>query len=132
MADEKNVLISDQELDAIIQAVHNGVKIGDICNVSQETIEGLYALAYNLYTTQSYKDAETVFQALCLYDHKDIRFWMGLAGCRQAREDFQGAIDAYGMAGFASVLGDPTPFLYAARCHLQLGDKENALGALRI
>ena len=80
---------------------------------------------------QFFADAGTVFQALCLYRHKEVRFWMGLAGCRQAQGDLKGAVDAYAMAGTAGLLSDPTPFLFAAKCYIQLGDKENAVGALK-
>ena len=35
------------------------------------------------------------------------------------------------MAGTVGLLKDPLPFLYAARCYIQLGEKENAVGALK-
>jgi type III secretion system low calcium response chaperone LcrH/SycD len=105
--------------------------IGDVCNMKKEEIESLYALAYNLYTSKSYKAAETVFQALCLYNHKDVRFWMGLGGSRQANGNLSGAVDAYAMAGTAGMLKDPEPFLYAVQCYIKLGDKENAIGAIK-
>ncbi len=125
-----SVAISNEELKKIVEALIEGAGIGDICNVSREQLEGLYSLAYNLYTAGNFKDAGTVFQALCLYDHKDARFWMGLAGCRQAQGDFKGAVDAYSMAGTVKLLEDPVPFLYAARCYIRMGDKENAVGAI--
>jgi len=122
--------LTDAEIQTIIQAMHDGASIGDIANISTEMLEGLYTLGYNLYTTGNFTDAETVFQALCLYKHNEVRFWMGLAGCRQANTNLPGAIDAYSMAGVAAELADPTPFLYAANCYIKLGDKENAMGAL--
>ena len=90
-----NTPLNDNEIAAIITALNKGASIGDVCNVSDEQIEGLYALAYNLYTSGNFVDAGTVFQALCLYRHKEVRFWMGLAGCRQSQNDLKGAIDAY-------------------------------------
>lgn len=129
MAD--NSQLTDKDIATIVKALSEGASIGDVCNISDEQIESLYALAYNLYTSGSFADAGTVFQALCLYRHKEVRFWMGLAGCRQATGDVKGAIDAYSMAGAAGLLADPEPFLYAARCYIQLGDRENAVGALR-
>ncbi len=125
-----DVTFSNEELTKIVEALNKGAGIGDVCNVSKEQIEGLYALAYNLYASGNYKDAGTVFQALCLYSHKDYRFWMGLAGCRQAQGDLKGAVDAYSMAGTVELLEDPVPFLYAARCYIRMGDKENAIGAI--
>ncbi len=123
--------LSDNDIAAIITALNKGASIGDVCNVTDEQIEGLYALAYNLYTSGNFADAGTVFQALCLYRHKEDRFWLGLAGCRQAQGDLKGAIDAYAMAGTVDLLRNPVPFLFAAKCYIQLGDKENAVGALK-
>ena len=108
-----------------------GLTLADVTSTAPEYVENLYALGYNLYTSSNHKDAEVVFQALCLYNHKDMRFWMGLAGCRQANGNLKGAIDAYSMAGTVALMKDPQPFLYAARCYIQLGDKENAIGALK-
>ncbi len=127
----QNTELSDQDIAAIIRAIFNGASIGDVCNVSDTQIESLYALAYNLYTSGNFEDASTVFQALCLYRHKDVRFWMGLGGCRQALGDYKPAIDAYGMAGAVALLEDPQPFLFGAQCYLKLGDKVSAADALK-
>ena len=67
-----------------------------------------------------------MFRGLCMYDGNDPRFWMGLAGCLQAREALQEAVDTYGMAGVAGGLKDPAPFFYAGLCLLKLGDMEGA------
>lgn len=128
---QNEAVLTSAEIDAILNALSKGATVGDACNVSPEHREGLYALAYDLYTSQNYQDAATVFQALSLYDHRDRRFWMGLAGCRQALGDLKGAVDAYAMAGTVALLRDPEPFFYAARCYVQMGDKENAIGAIK-
>ena len=130
MAENKNELTADQ-LSIMMDGILKGLSLAEVTSLSSEYIESLYALGYNLYNSSNHKDAEVVFQALCLYNHKDMRFWMGLAGCRQANGNLKGAIDAYSMAGTVALLKDPQPFLYAARCYLQLGDKENAIGALK-
>ena len=127
----ENTSLSDKDLATIIRALNSGAGIGDVCNVSDEQIESLYALAYNLYSSGNFKDAGVVFQALCLYRHKTEKFWLGLAGCRQAQGDLRGAIDAYAMAGTVDLLRDPQPFLFAAKCYIQLGDRENAVNALK-
>ncbi|MBQ8173275.1 MAG: SycD/LcrH family type III secretion system chaperone [Mailhella sp.] len=130
MSEQQNDLTAEQH-SAIVEAVQKGRTLADATSMKREDIENLYALAYNLYTSGNYKDAEVVFQALCLYDHKDVRFWTGLAGCRQAGGDLRRAIDAYAMAGTAGLLKDPAPFLHAARCYIQLGEKENAAAAIK-
>ena len=130
MAENVNELTADQ-LAIMMEGLQKGLTLADVTSTTPEYVENLYALGYNLYTSSNHKDAEVVFQALCLYNHKDMRFWMGLAGCRQANGNLRGAIDAYSMAGTVALLKDPQPFLYAARCYIQLGDKENAIGALK-
>lgn len=128
---ESNTGMNEEQVAFIFEAIQKGMSLSDMCNMRTEDLENLYALAYNLYTSCNYTDAEVVFQSLCLYNHKDVRFWMGLAGCRQAKGDMKGAIDAYAMAGSAGLLKDPAPFLYAAKCYIQLGEKENAIAALK-
>ena len=119
--------------DSVADALAAGKTLAQATNLKQENLEGLYALAYNLYSSGNFKDAETVFRALCIYDHKDIRYWMGLGGCRQALGKYQEAIEAYSMGGsVAALLSNPEPFFYAAKCFLKLGDKENAIDTLRI
>ena len=78
MTEQKRAAVeyTQEELETMVKAVLNGATIGDVCNVSQDMLESLYSLGYNLYTSGNYKDAETVFSGLCLYDHNDPRFWM--------------------------------------------------------
>ena len=127
---EQNELTAEQ-LGIMMEGIQKGLSLAEVTSMKAEDIENLYALAYNLYTSGNHKDAEVVFQSLCLYNHKDVRFWMGLAGSRQANGNLKGAVDAYAMAGTVGLLKDPLPFLYAARCYIQLGEKENAIGTLK-
>ena len=127
---EQNELTAEQ-LGIMMEGIQKGLSLAEVTSMKAEDIENLYALAYNLYTSGNHKDAEVVFQSLCLYNHKDVRFWMGLAGSRQANGNLRGAIDAYAMAGTVALLKDPQPFLYAARCYIQLGEKENAIAAIK-
>ena len=107
MTEQKRAAVeyTQEELETMVKAVLNGATIGDVCNVSQDMLESLYSLGYNLYTSGNYKDAETVFSGLCLYDHNDPRFWMGLAGSRQANGKYQEAVDAYGLCSAMQSLG---------------------------
>ena len=127
---EQNELTAEQ-LGIMMEGIQKGLSLAEVTSMKAEDIENLYALAYNLYTSGNHKDAEVVFQSLCLYNHKDVRFWMGLAGSRQANGNLKGAVDAYAMAGTVGLLKDPLPFLYAARCYIQLGEKENAIATLK-
>ena len=133
MADKKVTLPDGVSAEALgaLAAIESGASIASLANVSKDELENLYALCFNLYNAANFVDAEVVFQALCIYNSLDPRFWMGLAGCRQALKNYQGAIDAYSMAGAMQVFASPEPFVYAARCFLKLGKKEEAIGSLK-
>lgn len=118
--------MTKEQLDAFLQGVFSGLPLGEAAGVSKETLEAGYGLAFSLYNSGNFKDAETMFQALCLYNCQDERFWMGLAGCRQMNGNLDGAIDAYGMATFWDGLASPAPSVHAGLCCLKKGDKENA------
>ena len=95
---EQNELTAEQ-LGIMMEGIQKGLSLAEVTSMKAEDIENLYALAYNLYTSGNHKDAEVVFQSLCLYNHKDVRFWMGLGGCRQANGNLKGAVDAYALDG---------------------------------
>lgn len=127
----KAVGMGEEQFDAMRAAFAKGATLADVFNISKDAMESGYALAYNLYTAGNYSDAETMFRGLCLYDGDDPRFWMGLAGCLQARGEYGLAIDTYGMAGMAGALQDPAPFFHGGLCYLKLGDAENAAASFK-
>jgi type III secretion system low calcium response chaperone LcrH/SycD len=118
--------MNKEELDVFLEGVFAGLPLGEAAGVTKETVEAGYGLAFSLYNSGNFKDAETMFQALCIYNHTDERFWMGLGGCRQMNNNLDGAIDAYGMATFMDALAGPAPSVHAGLCYLKKGDKENA------
>ena len=61
---------------------------------------------------------------------KSERFWMGLAGCRQALNNLEGAIDAYSMAGVVQAMDNPEPFLLAGMCYIKMGERQKAIDVL--
>lgn len=126
----ETILMSQEQLQKLVAGVMQGATAAQAAGVSQETLESLYSLAHNAYNSGSFRDAQTVFQALTLYCPHEYRFWLGLAGSRQAQKQYEAAIDAYQMAAVAGLLKNPEPFLYASRCLLQLGRKDDAVVAL--
>ena len=126
----EGVALTSDEILRVYNGLMNGAAIGDVFNMSDETIEGLYALAYSHYMAGNFADAETLFKALCLYKHTENRFWMGLAGCRQALNNLEGAIDAYSMAGVVQAMDNPEPFLLAGMCYIKMGERQKAIDVL--
>lgn len=124
----ENALSSD-DLAKVVDAVAGGVPLADAVNLDRKAVEGLYALGYNLYNAGAYENAETIFQALCLYNYNDARFWQGLGGVRQALGKYQLAVDSYSYGMLASALSDPEPVFYSGICFLKMGDMESAAAA---
>ena len=56
MTEQKRAAVeyTQEELETMVKAVLNGATIGDVCNVSQDMLESLYSLGYNLYTCLLY------------------------------------------------------------------------------
>ncbi len=124
------VTLTEKDLIQLAEGLMNGAAPAQAAGISKETVEGLYALARNLYVSGNYKDAQTVFQSLCVCEPREYRFWMGLAGSRQGNKDLEKAFEAYQMAAVATDLKNAEPLVYAARCLIQLERKDDARAVL--
>lgn len=123
--------LTQEQLDQLVSLMMRGESMAKLIGMDPDALEGLYALAHNLYGSGNYKDAETVFRALCLYDTNDWRFWFGLGGCRQALDQLQPAFEAYQMASVATAMKNPEPLFYAVKCLLKMGRREDAIAGLQ-
>jgi type III secretion system low calcium response chaperone LcrH/SycD len=121
--------LSANDTNRLLEAVMDGMPLAEAVGLDKDVLEGLYGLGYNLYNAGDHENAEIVFQALCLYDFNDPRFWNGLGATRQAQEKYSDAVDAYSFAMFASSLGDPAPIFHSGVCFLKSGDLEAAVTA---
>jgi type III secretion system low calcium response chaperone LcrH/SycD len=126
----EDLMADDPEMYKALTLVMSGATMADARGVTEKQMEGLYALAYQVYQAGDYKKAEAVFATLCLLDHLEKRFWLGLGGTRQQLGKHAQAAQAYGMAASLDLL-DPVPPLHAGMCFMALKDKENAANAFR-
>ncbi len=122
--------LSNDDLELMLKSILEGGSIATAVNYSQESLEAAYALAYSNYSANNFDDAQTLFEFLVLADHMDPRFAMGLAGCFQAKEQYQKAIDLYQVAMAGSSLSDPSPIYYSAVCLMKLNQLDDAKEAL--
>lgn len=122
--------LPEDKLEDVRNALISGVPLYQIYNMKESVITARYALARQLYVAGKYEDGETMFRWLCTYAHENKDHWMGLGACKQAQNDYEGAMNAYQLAAVTSLLKDPTPFYYLGLCALKLNNQEAAKTAL--
>ena len=124
-ADER----TDRIAKMVLQCLEQGISVADIRGYSEEEIEALYQVAYNLYQQQKHQDAKTVFHCLSIYEHTDARFWLGLGGCCQRLNEFESAINAYSCAALADAT-NPVYSFHACECYIAMKDWSTAKKAI--
>ncbi len=107
--------------DELFSFFEDGGTLKMLKDVPDDAIEQMYSVAFNLYETGKVEDAHKVFQVLCMLDHYQTRFYMGLAACRQEMGDLEQAIEAYSYAAILDIKDPRAPF-HSAECHLKLGN----------
>lgn len=109
--------------------IQNGTPLYRIKGYSKALLDKHYAVAYNLYTQEKYKEAADLFRALALYNSYDKRYWQGLAGALEMQKYYKEALSAY---SFLAVLApsDPLPALHAFDCHVAMKNYPAALTTL--
>jgi len=72
-----------------LQVLAGGGTLKDVRGLSQDDVETVYAIGFNLYNQAKYAQSEPMFQFACLYAHTEPRYWMALANCRQMQKKSQ-------------------------------------------
>ena len=108
-----------------------GGTLKDIRGLTDQDVETVYGIGFNLYKQGKYAEAEPLFEFACLYSNTDARYWQALGSCRQMLKSYKGAIDAYGF-GYLLDSDNPWPVIHTAVCYLALSDKANAKDALSL
>lgn len=98
--------------------------------ISDADMEGIYSVGFNLYNSGKFEEAEKVFQFLCLFDHWNRKYWMGLGSTRQMLKQYPPALECYSYAALLKI-EDPMAPLHAASCYLAMGDSVKAKSALK-
>ncbi|WP_421224627.1 SycD/LcrH family type III secretion system chaperone [Aeromonas jandaei] len=103
----------------------DGGTIAMLKDISGDTLEQLYALAFGQYQSGKWQDAHKIFQALCMLDHYEPRYFLGLGACRQAMGEYETAVQSYSFGAMLDLKDPRFPF-HAAECRLQQGDLTGA------
>ena len=116
--------------DVLEKFTANGRTFRDFTQLTPESMEVIYMVAYNQYNAGKYADAEKVFRLLAMLNHFERKFWKGLAASREAQKKYEEALQAYGYLGIMDVY-DPFPPFHAAKCFIALGKGAEAEASLR-
>lgn len=108
-----------------------GMSVREAINISQETVEFIYAHAYNLYKAGKYDDAIPIFHVLNFLDERDNRYRFALAACHQMKKEYAEALLLYHSCQ-AFDMRNPLYMWHAAECYLELGETMKAYLALRL
>ncbi|MDR3203458.1 MAG: tetratricopeptide repeat protein [Deltaproteobacteria bacterium] len=103
--------------------------LAELSDLGSERLEALYLLGHSLYIMGEYEDALTAFKALCVYEQREARFWLGLGAIYQATNKLSQAVDAYLMCSISQGFSDPYPMLLSGQCLLKQLNKPMALAA---
>ena len=94
--------------------------------ISDESIDGIYGIAHELYCGGKYAQALKGFELLCLYDHENPKYWVGLGYCRRMLEDYIGAATALSYSTLYLEKHDWELYLNLARCLAMSAKKDMA------
>jgi type III secretion system low calcium response chaperone LcrH/SycD len=108
----------------------NGRTFRDFTQLTPDSMEVIYTVAFNLYNSGKYEDAEKVFRLLCMLDHFERKYWKGLGASREALSKHELALQVYGYLGVTDIHDPYAPF-QAAKCLTALGKVADAESALR-
>jgi secretion system chaperone SscA len=122
---------TEEEWKEVLQKfTANGRTFRDFTQLTPESMEVIYMVAYNQYNAGKFKEAESVFKLLSMLNHFERKYWKGLGAAREARHDFEGALQVYGYLGVMDI-HDPYPPFHAAKCFVALGKAAEAEAGLR-
>ena len=129
MATEPKDFSMEDYKDIVETFLTKGGTLADIRGLSDEDMDVIYGMAFNLYNHGKYKDSEDVFKFLCFMDHMERKYLMGLAASRQMQKNYEGAVQAYSLAAVYNI-EEPKAHLHAGDCFLALGRYAEAESAL--
>jgi len=127
---EVKTSVSEDVLKEQFETLFNYGTARELKGISNEQIEGIYAMGVEYYKAGNYANAEKVFQFLVLFEHTSSKYWTSYGSVLQVAKRYDAALKAYQMAAFLD-LHNPKPMYYAAECFVKTGDVANARLALR-
>jgi type III secretion low calcium response chaperone LcrH/SycD len=129
-ANSANLDITEEKLAKLIaDSLQGKGTLGAGLGLSENELEAMYAVGYNLYIGGKYTDAIKIFSVLSLLSPLDYRFIFGGASCFQMMGEYMMASLYYQLACSMNT-EDPAPMMHTAECLLAVKDKDGAVFAL--
>lgn len=125
---EKNTgNITEKEAELIMTAtMEHGATLKEIHGVTDDTMENIYAHAYQYYKEGRLDEAENFFSFLCMYDLKNPDYFIGLGAVNQLRKKYAKACDFYALA-YVMAENNFNPVFFSGQCQLLMGNVVKAL-----
>jgi type III secretion system low calcium response chaperone LcrH/SycD len=120
---------TQDKVRAIMEHLSAGGTIGQIHNITEQELEAMYAVGYNLFAARKYDQAINIFKFLCLNDHMEPRWYYSLGVAQQNKGAYQEALNAFGMATLLD-MRDPRPQAQAGYCLMAIQKWPEARSAL--
>ncbi len=122
---------NNKEAVSVFKLLQSGATVADIQKLKEHELEALYSLAYSRLTAKSYKDAETLFQMLCFYNHLEFKYWLGYAIALKELGRLEEAVEAFSMSALMEP-EHPVSALQSGICLLKLKRLKEAKEALEV
>ncbi|MFI3271117.1 MAG: SycD/LcrH family type III secretion system chaperone [Pseudomonadota bacterium] len=123
---------SQATFDKILAAVSSGeMTLQQATGITEEQLEAMYSVAYNLFANEKYQDAIDAFSLLQTIAPMNYKIAFGLAASLQMLEKY---IEAIILFTFTSSLEEknPAPMLHLAECYMAVDDKAAAVHSLKL
>lgn len=99
--------------------------------LSGNMMEGMYGLAYRLYSLGKYDEAVQMFRLLIIMNPMEPKYLLGVAACYHMMKQYDQASSSYMLCSIVNPL-DPVPYFHASDCFLELGKLPMAKTSLEL
>ena len=97
--------------------------------LSEQTLQELYELAYGLYISEEYPKSASIFQRITIAKPMVSVYWQGFASSLQMQGKYREALLPWSMCALID-RDSPLPHYHAAECLFSLGENLEGIQAL--
>lgn len=119
------------EPEALKKGMEEGKPFYVLLGISQDKLNEYYKKATELFYKEEYEKSSDAFYFLSSLHPSHPHYWLGLGLSEQKCGEFHAALMAYGMASIYDV-ENPLSYFQAAKCYLEIEDRENASYSLKL